>query len=96
MAKFAIDIRKKTNDLVRELAVSLGDDTKYLTMRIGMHSGSVTAGVLRGQRARFQLFGDTVNTASVRLGRQEVIGLSHSITITIDNDREWRATAKAI
>jgi Adenylate and Guanylate cyclase catalytic domain len=33
-----------------------------LTLRIGMHSGPVTAGVLRGQRARFQLFGDTVNT----------------------------------
>jgi Adenylate and Guanylate cyclase catalytic domain len=33
-----------------------------LGMRIGMHSGPVTAGVLRGDRARFQLFGDTVNT----------------------------------
>eukprot|EP00980_Cylindrotheca_fusiformis_P008999 scaffold1926_cov108-Cylindrotheca_fusiformis.AAC.3 len=27
-------------------------------------SGQVTAGVLRGQRSRFQLFGDTMNTAS--------------------------------
>lgn len=33
-------------------------------MRIGIHSGSVTAGVLRGEKSRFQLFGDTVNTAS--------------------------------
>ena len=31
-------------------------------MRFGLHSGPVTAGVLRGERARFQLFGDTVNT----------------------------------
>jgi class 3 adenylate cyclase len=29
-----------------------------------MHSGPVTGGVLRGERARFQLFGDTMNTAA--------------------------------
>jgi hypothetical protein len=33
-------------------------------MRVGLHSGPVTAGVLRGDRARFQLFGDTVNTTA--------------------------------
>lgn len=35
-----------------------------LEMRAGLHSGAVTAGVLRGVRSRFQLFGDTMNTAS--------------------------------
>jgi len=30
-----------------------------LAMRIGLHSGPVTGGVLRGDNARFQLFGDT-------------------------------------
>ena len=33
--------------------------TQNLGMRIGIHSGPVTAGVLRGEKARFQLFGDT-------------------------------------
>lgn len=32
--------------------------------RIGLHSGPTTAGVLRGIKGRFQLFADTVNTAS--------------------------------
>lgn len=33
-------------------------------MKFGLHSGPVTAGVLRGERARFQLFGDTMNTTA--------------------------------
>jgi class 3 adenylate cyclase len=37
---------------------------KDLTMRMGIHSGPVTGGVLLGDKARFQLFGDTVNTAA--------------------------------
>jgi 3'5'-cyclic nucleotide phosphodiesterase/Adenylate and Guanylate cyclase catalytic domain len=32
-----------------------------LRIRIGLHSGPVTAGILRGEKARFQLFGETVN-----------------------------------
>ena len=39
--------------------------TADLGMRVGLNSGPVTAGVLRGEKARFQLFGDSVNTAAV-------------------------------
>jgi class 3 adenylate cyclase len=64
MAKFASDCKVKLFKVTRELEVVLGPDTGDLSMRFGLHSGPVTAGVLRGDRARFQLFGDTVNTAA--------------------------------
>ena len=52
------------NELAKQMEVSLGPDTGELEMRFGLHSGPVTAGILLGDRARFQLFGDTVNTAA--------------------------------
>lgn len=33
-------------------------DTADLSLRVGLNSGPTTAGVLRGEKARFQLFGD--------------------------------------
>jgi class 3 adenylate cyclase len=49
-------------------------------MRFGMHSGPVTGGVLRGEKSRFQLFGDTVNTAA----RMESTGKPQRIQLSQD------------
>ena len=64
MARVARDIVRQTHELTRRLELKLGPDTSELSTRIGLHSGPVTAGVLRGERARFQLFGDTMNVAA--------------------------------
>ena len=64
MALFARECLKRMQVLTKDLEVKLGPDTGDLSMRFGLHSGPVTAGVLRGERSRFQLFGDTVNTAA--------------------------------
>ena len=57
MARFARDCNVSMKEVTRKLELTLGPDTGDLRMRSGLHSGPVTAGVLRGDRARFQLFG---------------------------------------
>lgn len=64
MARFANKIMIRTMELTRQLELELGPDTGELRMRIGLHSGAVTAGVLQGSKARFQLFGDTMNMSA--------------------------------
>lgn len=64
MCRFAKDCLARMHSLTKKLEVTLGPDTSDLDLRVGLHSGAVTAGVLRGERSRFQLFGDTMNTAS--------------------------------
>jgi len=75
---FARDCIQETVRLVQKLELTLGPDTADLSMRIGINSGQVTAGILRGERSRFQLFGDTVNVAA----RMETTGESNRIHIS--------------
>ena len=77
-ARFARDCLYKIHVLVRQLEITLGPDTAELGLRFGLHSGPVTAGVLRGERARFQLFGDTMNTTA----RVETTGAKNRIHIS--------------
>lgn len=47
MVRFAAECREKANTLTTELERRLGAETSGLQLRIGLHSGPVTAGVLR-------------------------------------------------
>lgn len=80
MARFAKDILNRMRPICKRLTIRLGPDTCELNIRIGMHSGPVTGGLLRGERSRFQLFGDTVNTASriESTGQGGMIHVSHA------------------
>ena len=87
MARFGSDIMSKMNLMTKNLEITLGPGTGDLSLRIGMHSGPVTAGVLRGERARFQLFGDTMNTCS-RLETSSYPGRIHTSKETADLIRD--------
>jgi class 3 adenylate cyclase len=84
MVKFARECMiVKAPQVLRKLAVQLGGDTAELGFRVGLQSGSVTGGILRGSKSRFQLFGDTVNTAS-RMESNGMKGRLHVSQTTAD------------
>ncbi|CAB9527558.1 Receptor-type guanylate cyclase gcy [Seminavis robusta] len=90
MVRFAQDCIAEMELVTHELAESLGEDTTELKMRVGMHSGSTTAGVLRGEKGRFQLFGDTINTAS----RMESNGVKGKIHVSAETAHAITAQGK--
>lgn len=48
MVRFAQACMYKSYELTKRLEITLGPDTGELSMRFGLHSGPVIAGVLRG------------------------------------------------
>lgn len=60
IARFARDCVQIMHQLREKLELTLGPGTAELDLRVGIHSGPCLAGVIRGDRSRFQLFGDTM------------------------------------
>lgn len=49
LALFAQEIMSEFNVIMHQLAEKFGEDTRSMKLRIGLNSGSTTAGVLRGK-----------------------------------------------
>jgi len=62
-------------------------------MRFGIHSGAITAGILRGTKSRFELFGDTINTASrmesTSVGGKIQVSAETAELIKLDRRGKW-------
>jgi class 3 adenylate cyclase len=92
LSEFAEQCRRKANDVMKELSQRDGmEDVSQLSIRIGIHSGPVTAGVLRGEKARFDLFGDTINTAA----RIESTGKPNMVHLSSDTAELLRIAGKS-
>jgi adenylate cyclase len=73
-------------DMQREVAQFTFEDGETLSIRIGIHTGPVIAGVIGARKFSYDLWGDTVNTAS----RMESHGLSDGIQVTAETYERLR------
>lgn len=105
MVRFSRYVLQELSVLTQELEATLGPDTVNLAFRVGLHSGPVTAGVLRGEKSRFQLFGDTVNTVGFDFwndGVDCIMARSAYLTVVLlfrnvtCRQREWSRMASQI
>ena len=71
MAKFALEMMNKTEELSRELG-------ETIDIRVGIHTGNAVAGVIGTSKFAYDIWGDTVNTAA----RMEAFGVPGRIQVS--------------
>lgn len=73
------------------------DKSPAITVRVGVHSGSVVSGLVGKKKQQFCLFGDTVNTAS-RMQSTGAVGRVHVSSSCRDHLRDdyFKYTARIV
>lgn len=92
-AKNVVNVGLEMQDFMQSRKVELQKQNKpYFEMRVGTHTGPVVAGIVGVKKFQYDIWGDTVNTAS-RLessGQVGKVNISQSTYEIVKEEREFQ------